>query len=580
MESSVLRVAIPQYEEIQEGRVAFKVTVQYAKLSWEVWRRFSDFVALHEQLTSSDYAALPELPPKTLLPSVTDTRFLEKRKNKLFNYIQELLRRPDTRMSEELLNFLCLTEQAAVRSKPVRPALVGSTGPQRFAVSSLARGASCVVAAYEDKTSMSRLGRLWTIVEPDELGMLVVWFLDPSNKFFSSSFTQKFSCKVRAVACHADSSRVIVALDDGTLQSLQLESNGHLKLVASAEIHHSPVVGISGLQGGSKLLSVAADGSIRLVDALTLSVVSGGRLEKRLGGHALTCCFLAPDTLTAYLGTTAGVLLIYSLKTKTPQFLAESRLIPNDQIEAILYDSLGVFVGHGHQVSILQHQRGRVERGAMLQLRDTGEIVHSMALDAERKRLFVGYTSFIAWWCIDRGECLLAWAAHNGGVHQLITQEGGEFLISGGDSGTIKLWQLPASSVLTPWSVHTPQQQFEGGDCCMRPTEDEMAFADEADDHPPNHLQHHQPTTAARHGDWSGNATNRNRNAMLFRRYSSDSDQEQQTSPQHYQQPPQEQEEQQPEDPQHPNEEPPLLVQHQEEESSDEELDDLRSALA
>ncbi|CDI83372.1 hypothetical protein EAH_00036840 [Eimeria acervulina] len=43
-------------------------------------------------------------------------------------------------MSEELLNFLCLTEQ--------------------------------------DKTSMSRLGRLWTLVEPDELGMLSVWFVD------------------------------------------------------------------------------------------------------------------------------------------------------------------------------------------------------------------------------------------------------------------------------------------------------------------------------------------------------------------------------------------------------------------
>ena len=36
----------------------------------------------------SGYAALPELPPKTLLPSATEARFLEKRKNKLFNYIQ------------------------------------------------------------------------------------------------------------------------------------------------------------------------------------------------------------------------------------------------------------------------------------------------------------------------------------------------------------------------------------------------------------------------------------------------------------------------------------------------------------
>ncbi|CDJ39724.1 hypothetical protein, conserved, partial [Eimeria tenella] len=88
MDSSNLRVSIPQYEEIEEGRVAFKVSVQYSKLSWEVWRRFSDFAALHEQLLASDYGALPPLPPKTLLPPATDHHFLEKRKDKLFNYLQ------------------------------------------------------------------------------------------------------------------------------------------------------------------------------------------------------------------------------------------------------------------------------------------------------------------------------------------------------------------------------------------------------------------------------------------------------------------------------------------------------------
>ncbi|OEH78772.1 hypothetical protein cyc_04793 [Cyclospora cayetanensis] len=377
MESSILRVSVPHFEEIEEGRIAFKVSVQYAKLSWEVWRRFSDFVALHEHLLASDYAALPELPPKTLLPSVTDTRFLEKRKNKLFNYLQDLLRRPDTRFSQELLNFLCLTEQAAVQSKCLHPVMVGTTGSQRFAVSSLAK--------FE----------LWLIT--------------------------------RSPA----------------------QSSWHL-MVGSAPIHQGPVVGLSGLEGSSpKFLSAAADGSIRLVD-----------------------------------GTTAAVLLVYSLKTKTPQFVAESRLSPEDPILVVAADPLGVFVGHGSQVSVLQYNRGKAERGAVLQLRDNAEA-----------------------------------------VHQLLTHENPDFLLSGGDSGTIKLWQLPHGSVLTPWSVHPPTQQFEGSSGCSRPAESDMRFGAEEDE------QEEQPEDAGRHGEWVVNAASRNRNPALLRRYSSGSDDDDQRQP-------------------------------------------------
>lgn len=456
----MLRVSIPQYEEIEEGRVAFKVNVQYAKLSWAVWRRFSDFAALHDQLLTAEYAALPALPPKTLLPSATDTKFLEKRKNKLFNYLQELLRRPDTRTSEELLTFLSLTEQASVLSKSVRPVVIATTGPQRCAVSSMVWGLGFIVAGYEDKTSMSRLGRLWTLVEPDELGILSVWCLDGSSKLFSSPFTQKQCNKVRCLAFHAESKRIIMALDDGSLEALELSSEGTLKPTAKAELHAAPIVGLS---AKSNIFSAAADGSIRLVDGKSLKIISGGRLTTRLGNHSLTCSVYDEATYTAILGTSAGVVLCYSLKTTKPAFIADMRLIPNNNIDVIISHHKTVFAAHGPHISVLTLNPQTLIRGAVLNLRDCEEYVHSLCYDYMQNRLFAGYKTFICWWCLERGECLLAWEAHNGGVYSLLMPEGGEALISGGDSGTIKVWQLPAAASLTPWTAAPPHSSS----CCL-----------------------------------------------------------------------------------------------------------------
>ncbi|KAL8447925.1 hypothetical protein Emed_004220 [Eimeria media] len=508
---------------------------------------------------------------------------------------------------------------------------------------------------------MSRLGRLWTIVEPDELGQISVWVLDPTNKFFSSTYSRKLPNKARAVTYHAGSNKVILGLDDGILQSFELTSSGDLKEVGSAEIHHSAVIGFSGLeQGGSKLLSAAADGSIRLTDGRvfrfllmqpsvslplslmslsfleallssrdcmwiavsslpstsaaaavaavaavvaavaavaaveSFSVLSGGRLGKRLGSHLLSCCIYEEETKRAFLGTTAGVLLVYRLSAKKPDFESEFLLSPNEAIRCMQADSLGLFVGHGPSISVLQQQRSRLERGALLQIRDNLEDVHSLALDKPHRRLFAGYRTFIAWWSIDRGECLVAWTAHSGGlysvlrlyqylqqllllpVHQLLCQETGDTLISGGDSGTIKLWRLPPASALTSWGVQTPQQQFDGDECCMRPVEEDAAspYPDVLPDLQQQQQQQQQQregfAASAAHDDRGSEAFGRGRHPVLLRRYSSDSDED---VPFQQQQQQQQQHEQQQQE-----EEPPLLLQ-QAEDSSDEELDDLRRAV-
>ena len=59
---------------------------------WEVRRRYTDFVYLHQKLkTFVDEKNLPVLPPKKFLGSSFDPTFLEQRGNALEEYLQSLI---------------------------------------------------------------------------------------------------------------------------------------------------------------------------------------------------------------------------------------------------------------------------------------------------------------------------------------------------------------------------------------------------------------------------------------------------------------------------------------------------------
>lgn len=114
------------------------------------------------------------------------------------------------------------------------------------------------------------------------------------------------------------------------------------------------------------------------IDVVHISL-SSGIVSICLSLSFLRCCFSVFPFSSLSVSLCLSLLMGIYLSLSLSFFLSPLLL------------SRGIFVGHGPQVSILQYQRGRIERGAVLQLRDRGETVHSMALDAERRRLFVGY---------------------------------------------------------------------------------------------------------------------------------------------------------------------------------------------
>ncbi|CBZ54073.1 conserved hypothetical protein [Neospora caninum Liverpool] len=451
MDISRLKVAVPSYQITEEnGPVAYAIAVEYGKLSWDVWRRYSQFAQLYRALDRDGYCALPPLPGKTLAGAPYDPRLLADRRHRLQYFLLASLNVP-----------------------PLRPWCVCTTGAQRFAVSSLvySRSSRVVIVGHEDKTGLSRLGRLWSLVEPDEFGMINVWAVDSNMDSPSLMQSIKTQPKVRCMFYDEPSNQLFVGQDDGKVSVYVLDTD-ELKLekIKDLDLHTAAVMHLA--QGKSKqkrLLSLGFDGAIRVIDIATHQMLSGGRLTRRLGAGAhLTVGHFDDETDTVYLGTSGGQVLVFAVKSNPPSFIQGLTVHPVYPVETLIVDKQYMFLGHGEYVSVISVEQRRTEQKfskvAVLTLKENPSPVLSMVYDPTEKRLLVGYDPAIAWWSIESGQPLCVWEGHGGGVHQLLLTDRSDIIISGGDSGNTKVWRLPPAQDLRLWQPPAAEEQRGGGE--------------------------------------------------------------------------------------------------------------------
>lgn len=92
--------------------IAFSLNVSVGRKSWETERRFSEFVTLTNYIRDKYpklRTSLPALPPKTCFRVLTDETFLNERKDKLRDSLDELLRflsREKVVADRKVLDFL------------------------------------------------------------------------------------------------------------------------------------------------------------------------------------------------------------------------------------------------------------------------------------------------------------------------------------------------------------------------------------------------------------------------------------------------------------------------------------------
>jgi hypothetical protein len=92
--------------------ITFSLNVSLGRKSWEIERRFSEFVTLINYI-KEQYpklrTSLPAVPPKTCFRVLTDEAFLTERKNKLCELLDELMRvlsREKVVSDQKVLDFL------------------------------------------------------------------------------------------------------------------------------------------------------------------------------------------------------------------------------------------------------------------------------------------------------------------------------------------------------------------------------------------------------------------------------------------------------------------------------------------
>jgi len=145
------------------GAVRYVVEVVQQPRKWLLWRRYSDFLALHTTLQTQPTAQpLPRMPPKCYWPLGPDAPFLEERLHSLQLYLTALSSRPDLRALAAVQAFVAPppssdppSQQEPPQYFPDPPAQGVSTAPGSLAARVLTDGAAALRALFVFRQSLT-----------------------------------------------------------------------------------------------------------------------------------------------------------------------------------------------------------------------------------------------------------------------------------------------------------------------------------------------------------------------------------------------------------------------------------------
>ncbi|CEM18623.1 unnamed protein product [Vitrella brassicaformis CCMP3155] len=444
----------------------YVIAVQHRKLTWQVSKRYSSFDQLHKALKASKHAALPPLPPKTLIGRPIDTQEIEARRKGLQHYLHELVARPDTRTSTPLLEFLefeARTDMTVTHLMPRRGPVCDLEDP-RFAVSgvhywhkALTKQMDVVIVAYQDSSHVARLGRMWTVVEPDELGAWAIWApTHAGDDNWHRVFLENFAIKVPCMCVEETSRQIFIAMEDGTIRAYHLpdEEDIQPQLVGSYQVHATSVLDLD--CSARHLLSIGFDATIRLVKVSTREVVSGGRLAKRLDGKHLTVAALDEPARRAFLGTSGSDVLIYDVSGNPPHFLHALTVMSSGPISWLNLSESHLWVGHDEFVTCYGMEDKTYEKrmprmAQYVSNLEGGRQVRGGCVIPADKRLIVAYEGGVVVYSLSSGTATMAFAPHDGRTTEVLALPAGVYdgsttILTAGVDGKVKyvFWHPPS----------------------------------------------------------------------------------------------------------------------------------------
>lgn len=444
----------------------YHIRLTCGSTTWEVVKRFSEFDTLLQSLSGSRLAGLPKLPAKTLLGSPTDQAAIDARKEQLRIILNDLLGRPDTRTSQQLSHFLAVESHVdGLVTRPLQLDAVRTFEDARFGVSGIcaAPRANLLLVTHEDSTHLSRLGRVWSVVEPDELGALHIW-VQTADGTWKRYYSHTFGIKVRSLCWEDTTRQFFVGLEDGKIEVYSGSCTSFKpsdKVVL--ELHHkSPVTHLTA--SPRKLLSLGFDTAMRVIDIRSRELLCGGRLLKRLRSEMdyLTAGCLDDEKDLAFIGTSGGDIFVFDISKNPPVYLYSMEM-SSKPVSAMLFMRENFLVAHGDCVTVLNDNRSAERRATKLRshrakyLHVDEVIILSLATSEERQLIFGGYSdgSVAVWSCRD-SEAFLVMRTHQSETTQLEWLDKppwGPVLFTGGGDGKVTMWNLKATEEdVTFWS--------------------------------------------------------------------------------------------------------------------------------
>ena len=278
------------------------------------------------------YGQLPPLPSKTLPFFGADSGAVNQRTVELGQILVKLSARADTRQSEPFRSFINFDSHTSF-SVSLRELGRGRTSiDPRFGLIGIGTTGDYMVAVHSDTTSLSRLGKVWSIVEADELAQLTIWKL--SRGFHPETiddelgdalpvgekiYARTLPEKVHTFKMIRDG-KLVCGMPSGNIQIFDI-SNPAKPFLSIAAHGNSPVVAVD-LLTDETLISVSLDSTLRISSVSSGNLLGGGKMTRRLAENEIfRCMHVQAASGRVLLGTDKGRVFILDVSSGSPSFL-------------------------------------------------------------------------------------------------------------------------------------------------------------------------------------------------------------------------------------------------------------------
>lgn len=342
---------------------SYTLHMKHKQVEWYIEKSLGDFEQLQEALIFHDFSDVPLLPDLQVGSTIEQLNDPVNAEVQLERFIQELLRRPDTRACEDVLMFCDLVRRLPQLPETVCAKLVAESDSSHLSVSDICyvKEDKLVIASYEEKTTLSKIGRMWSIIEEDNLGAIRVYKIENKVEDGMRQLYEKyFHSKVRGIQYIRETNTLLVAKGDGCIEIFKLNSDAtDVDHAGKLALHAAPILSINAV--GGVAFTSAYDDTIRAVDIGGRETISGGKLSKRLNGDKLlTSTAISPRTLM--IATSGNVVYTYYMKKDVPIYVDACNVPQPMNIRKIHCTASNIFVAHGNCVSCFGYSRYSVEK--------------------------------------------------------------------------------------------------------------------------------------------------------------------------------------------------------------------------